>query len=65
MTLTARYPSFYSITYLPLQPPGAVTCGLRLTEQGEVVSWKYSDPIIGRRNLENLVAGELYANAAS
>jgi phosphoenolpyruvate carboxylase len=43
------------------QPPGAVQGGLRLTEQGEVITVKYSEPSIGRRNLENLVAAALEA----
>jgi phosphoenolpyruvate carboxylase len=41
------------------QPAGAIAGGLRLTEQGEVITVKYSEPAIGRRNLENLVAGSL------
>ena len=43
------------------QPAGAVDGGLRLTEQGEVISFKYSEPLAARRNLEALVAGALEA----
>ncbi|HET8875477.1 MAG TPA: phosphoenolpyruvate carboxylase, partial [Casimicrobiaceae bacterium] len=34
------------------QPAGSVSGGLRLTEQGEIIASKYSDPELGRRNLE-------------
>jgi len=43
------------------QPPGTVNGQLRLTEQGEVISSKYANPAIGRRNLETLVAATLEA----
>jgi phosphoenolpyruvate carboxylase len=43
------------------QPPGTVNGQLRLTEQGEVISSKYANPGIGRRNLETLVAATLEA----
>jgi phosphoenolpyruvate carboxylase len=43
------------------QPPGAVNAQIRITEQGEVIASKYSDPEIGRRNLETLVAATLEA----
>jgi phosphoenolpyruvate carboxylase len=33
------------------QPAGSVTGGLRITEQGEIIASKYSDPDLGRRNL--------------
>jgi hypothetical protein len=39
------------------QAEGAVEGGMRLTEQGEVIGWKYADPLRARSNLENLVAG--------
>ena len=44
------------------QAEGAVAGGLRLTEQGEVISWKYAEPLKARINLENLVAGSLEAS---
>jgi phosphoenolpyruvate carboxylase len=43
------------------QAPGSVAGGLRLTEQGEIIASKYSDPALGRRNLESLVAAALEA----
>jgi phosphoenolpyruvate carboxylase len=44
------------------QPAGSVTGGLRITEQGEIIASKYSDPELGRRNLEALVAATLEAS---
>jgi phosphoenolpyruvate carboxylase len=41
------------------QPAGSVRGGLRITEQGEIVASKYSDPALGRRNVETLVAAAL------
>lgn len=41
------------------QPPGSVNGQIRLTEQGEVIASKYTDPEIGRRNLETLVAATI------
>ena len=38
------------------QPPGAVDGALRVTEQGEIISSKYADPELARRNLEILMA---------
>jgi phosphoenolpyruvate carboxylase len=44
------------------QPAGSVRAGLRVTEQGEIIASKYSDPASGRRNLETLVAAALEAS---
>jgi phosphoenolpyruvate carboxylase len=52
-------PSFEAIL---AQPGGSVGGGLRVTEQGEIIASKYSDPDLGRRNLETLVAATLEAN---
>ncbi len=52
-------PSFDAIL---AQPAGSVTGGLRITEQGEIIASKYSDPELGRRNLEALVAATLEAS---
>jgi phosphoenolpyruvate carboxylase len=41
------------------QPPGANQGGLRLTEQGEVISSKYSEKAKARQNLEALVAAAM------
>ena len=44
------------------QPGGAVQGQIRLTEQGEVISAKYGNPEVGRRNLEVLAAATLEAS---
>jgi phosphoenolpyruvate carboxylase len=44
------------------QPAGSVDGALRLTEQGEIISSKYSDPEIGRANLESMVAAAFAAS---
>ena len=51
-------PSYYAVL---AQPPGSVNGQLRLTEQGEVIASKYADPVVGRRNLETLVAATMEA----
>ncbi|GAB7550210.1 phosphoenolpyruvate carboxylase [Cupriavidus sp. 8B] len=43
------------------QPPGTVGGQIRLTEQGEVIASKYTNPEIGIRNLETLVAATMEA----
>lgn len=44
------------------QPSGAVGGQIRVTEQGEIISSKYSNPEIGRRNLETFVSATLEAS---
>jgi phosphoenolpyruvate carboxylase len=44
------------------QPAGSVNGQIRITEQGEVIASKYSDPEIGQRNLETLVAATFEAS---
>lgn len=41
---------------LRAQPDAAANGRLRVTEQGEIISLKYSDPIIANRNLEQLTS---------
>jgi phosphoenolpyruvate carboxylase len=45
------------------QPTGAFTGQIRITEQGEVLNWKYSDVILAERNLELMIAASLDALA--
>jgi phosphoenolpyruvate carboxylase len=46
------------------QPPGALQGAIRVTEQGEVIAGKYSNPEVGRRNLETMAAATLEATPA-
>lgn len=52
-------PSFDAIL---AQPGGAVNGQIRITEQGEIIFSKYSNPEVGRRNLEVMVAATLEAS---
>jgi phosphoenolpyruvate carboxylase len=46
-----------------MQPVDAFTGELRITEQGEVLNWKYSDVVLAERNLELMVAASIDALA--
>ncbi len=43
------------------QPPGCFSGRIRVTEQGEVLNWKYSDPVLAEWNLELMMAASLEA----
>ncbi len=43
------------------QPVGDFSGEIRITEQGEVLNWKYADPVLAEWNLEFLVASFLEA----
>jgi len=45
------------------QPLDSFTGELRITEQGEVLNWKYSDVVLAERNLELMIAASLDALA--
>jgi len=53
-------PTHHSIV---AQPAGAFNGSLKITEQGEVLNWKYSDPVLAERNIELMVAASLEALA--
>src|SRR3984885_1619664 len=46
------------------QPPGDFSGHIRITEQGEVLNWKYSDPVLAEWNLELMIAASLEALAS-
>ena len=41
------------------QPPGSFSGQIRITEQGEVLNWKYADPVLAEWNLELMIAASL------
>jgi phosphoenolpyruvate carboxylase len=45
------------------QPLDSFTGELRITEQGEVLNWKYSDVVLAERNLELMIAASMDALA--
>jgi phosphoenolpyruvate carboxylase len=45
------------------QPPGAFNGRLRITEQGEILNFKYSDAVLAERSFELMVAASLDALA--
>src|SRR5271170_550250 len=45
------------------QPMNSFSGELRITEQGEVLNWKYSDVVLAERNLELMIAASLDALA--
>ncbi len=45
------------------QPLDAFDGGIRITEQGEVLNWKYGDTVLAERNLELMIAASLDALA--
>ncbi|HEX7317419.1 MAG TPA: phosphoenolpyruvate carboxylase [Pyrinomonadaceae bacterium] len=53
-------PTHHSIV---AQPAGAFEGSLKITEQGEVLNWKYAEPVLAERNLELMVAASLEALA--
>jgi len=43
------------------QPQGCFSGHIRITEQGEVLNWKYADPVLAEWNLELMVAASFEA----
>ncbi|HLH08554.1 MAG TPA: phosphoenolpyruvate carboxylase [Terriglobales bacterium] len=43
------------------QPPGYFSGQIRITEQGEVMNWKYADPVLAEWNLELMISACLEA----
>ena len=48
-------------TAILAQPVGEFSGEIRITEQGEVLNWKYADPVLAEWNLEIMVASCLEA----
>lgn len=48
-------------SFILAQPAGEFSGWMRMTEQGEVLTWKYSDPVLAEWNLEILVAASFEA----
>lgn len=46
-------------------PPGSIDGRFKLTEQGEVIAWKYLLPPIAERNLELTAGGVIHASLSS
>lgn len=46
---------------LVAQPAGAFNGRFKITEQGEVLNWKYAEPILAERSLELMIAASLEA----
>ena len=47
------------------QPVGCFSGQIRITEQGEVLNWKYSDPVLAEWNLELMIAASVEALSRS
>ena len=47
------------------QPFRSFNGHIKITEQGEVMNWKYSDPVLAERNLELMIAASLEALSRS
>jgi phosphoenolpyruvate carboxylase len=45
------------------QPPGTIQGRFRLTEQGEVIAARYSNPLIAHRHLEQIVSAVILASS--
>ncbi|MFN8474749.1 MAG: phosphoenolpyruvate carboxylase [Anaerolineae bacterium] len=43
------------------QPVNAFTGAIKITEQGEVLNWKYAEPVLAERNIDIMVAAALEA----
>lgn len=47
------------------QPPGSVANRFKITEQGEVITARYGNPVIARRHIEEVAAATLLQSAPS